>query len=326
MTAARTGRPGAPASALRAAVGKQAVALLGATASGKSAAALQLARELPLEIVSVDSAQVYRGLDVGTAKPSVAERARVAHHLIDLRDPAQAYCAAQFVQDARAAIAAIRARGRLPLLVGGTMLYARALREGLAELPPADADVRERLAQQAAELGWPALYARLQAIDPRTAARLSPADSQRIQRALEVYELAGEPLSDLLQASAPDPTPFVTIAWMPPDRAQLNQPIQRRFDAMLAAGFLDEVRALRDRGDLNPGLPSVRSVGYRQAWAHLDGQCSYDEFYSAAIGASRQLAKRQFTWLRSMSDAIVIDPRSANAFDQLRRAVADWSG
>jgi tRNA dimethylallyltransferase len=303
----------------------QAIALLGPTASGKSGAALKLAEELPLEIISVDSAQVYRGLDVGTAKPSAADRARVAHHLIDLRDPAQAYCAAQFVQDARAAIAAIRARGRLPLLVGGTMLYARALREGLAELPPADREVRDRLAQQAAEVGWPALHAKLQVIDPATAARLSPADSQRIQRALEVYELAGEPLSYLLQASAPEPTPLLTIAWMPEDRAALNHRIQQRFDSMLEAGFLDEVRRLHARADLHPALPSVRSVGYRQAWMHLDGLSTYDAFYSAGLSASRQLAKRQFTWLRSMTDAIAIDPWRANAFDQLRHAVAKWS-
>jgi tRNA dimethylallyltransferase len=300
----------------------QAVALLGPTASGKSSAALQLAEQLPLEIVSVDSAQVYRGMDVGTAKPSAAERARVPHHLIDLLEPANPYCAAWFVQDARAAITAIRARGRLPLLVGGTMLYAKALREGLAELPPADAEVRERLAQQAQQEGWPALHARLQKFDPRTAARLTPQDSQRIQRALEVLELTGEPLSNLLEAAATDPTPLLTIAWMPEDRARLHLRIEQRFESMLAAGFLDEVRALRARGDLNANLPSMRSVGYRQAWEHLEGGTSFDQFRAAAIAASRQFAKRQITWLRAMPDAVVIDPLRANSIEVLRAAIA----
>jgi tRNA dimethylallyltransferase len=310
MPAAQPGRARAPT-----------VALLGPTAGGKSAAAMRLAEQLPLEIVSVDSAQVYRGMDVGTAKPSAADRARVAHHLIDLRDPGQSYCAAQFVQDARAAIAAIQARGRLPLLVGGTMLYAKALREGLAELPPADPDVRERLARQAAETGWPALHARLREVDPPTAERLSPADGQRIQRALEVYELAGEPLSSLLQGAAADPLPLVTIGWIPSDRAELHRRIEARFDSMLAAGLLDEVRALRARGDLQPGLPSMRSVGYRQAWDHLDGATTFDQFRAAAIAASRQLAKRQITWLRSMRDARVIDPLRGSAHEELRATI-----
>ena len=303
----------------------QAVALLGPTASGKSQAALRLAEHLPLEIISVDSAQVYRGMDVGTAKPSAAEQARVPHHLIDLLDPANSYCAAWFVQDARAAITAIRARARVPLLVGGTMLYAKALREGLAELPAADPEVRERIAQQAQLAGWPALHARLQKIDPHTASRVSPTDSQRIQRALEVFELSGEPLSNLLEAAATDPTPLATIAWMPEDRAQLHLRIEQRFDSMLQAGFLDEVRRLRARCDLNPNLPSMRSVGYRQAWEHLDGATSFDQFRAAAIAASRQFAKRQITWLRSMPDAIAIDPLRHDAFDVLRAAMAKWS-
>jgi len=305
--------------------GAQALALLGPTASGKSRLALRLAEELPLEIISVDSAQVYRGMDVGTAKPSPAERAQVAHHLIDLLDPAQSYCAAQFVQDARGAIAAIRSRGRVPLLVGGTMLYARALRDGLAELPPADPQVRDRLAQEAARAGWPALHQRLQQVDPRSAARISAGDAQRIQRALEVFELAHTPLSDLLEASSASPTPLQTIAWMPSDRAQLHRSIEARFDAMLGAGFLDEVRALRDRGDLNSALPSMRSVGYRQAWDHLDGATTLPEFRSAAIAASRQLAKRQMTWLRSIPDARVIDPCHSSALADLRVAIAHWS-
>jgi tRNA dimethylallyltransferase len=298
-----------------------AIALLGPTAGGKSSAAMRLAEELPLEIVSVDSAQVYRGMDVGTAKPSSADRARVRHHLIDLLDPAHAYSAAQFVQDARAAIAAIRARGRVPLLVGGTMLYARALREGLASLPAADPQVRERLARQAADLGWPALHARLREVDAPTAARLTPADAQRIQRALEVFELTGEPLSGLLHSSATDPMPLLTIAWLPSDRAELHRRIHARFEAMLAGGFLDEVRALRARGDLSPTLPSMRSVGYRQAWEHLQGGTAPEQFRAAAIAASRQLAKRQITWLRSMRDAIVIDPLRDDAPQRLREAI-----
>ena len=299
-----------------------AVALLGPTASGKSHAVMQLAGVLPLEIVSVDSAQVYRGMDVGTAKPSAADRNRVTHHLIDLVDPAEPYCAARFVRDAQAAIATIRQRGRLPLLVGGTMLYAKALREGLAELPPADPEVRARLARQAQDQGWPALHARLREIDARTAERLSPGDRQRIQRALEVYELTGEPMSDLLQAAATQPTPLLTIAWTPSDRAELHRRIEARFDSMLAAGLLDEVRGLRARGDLHPELPSMRSVGYRQAWDHLHGATSFDEFRASAIAASRQLAKRQTTWLRSMRDALVIDPLRPTAFAELRDALS----
>jgi len=301
-----------------------AIALLGPTASGKSGAAMRLAEELPLEIVSVDSAQVYRDMDIGTAKPSAAERARVAHHLIDLLDPAQPYSAARFVQDARAAIAQIHSRGRLPLLVGGTMLYAKALSEGLAELPPPDLEVRERLASEAAQSGWSALHERLRAIDPRSAERLSPTDRQRIQRALEVFELTGEPMSDLLQSAAVEATPLWTIAWMPSDRAELHRRIEARFDAMLASGLVDEVRRLRTREDLKADLPSMRSVGYRQTWEYLDGTMSYDEFRGAAIAASRQFAKRQITWLRSMQPALVIDPLRAEAQSELRAAAARW--
>jgi tRNA dimethylallyltransferase len=302
-----------------------AIALLGPTACGKSELALGLAKEIALEIISVDSAQVYRDLDVGTAKPSAQERRRVPHHLIDIVDPAQAYSAARFVQDAEAAIASIRSRQALPLLVGGTMLYAKALREGLSELPSADAELRERLAQQAQQKGWPAMHARLARIDPVTAARLQPADSQRIQRALEVYELSGVPLSALL-AQRPSSRPLMyTIALLPADRALLHQRIERRFDAMLAAGFLGEVRSLRARGDLHANLPSMRSVGYRQAWEHLENATGFEAFRAAAIAASRQLAKRQITWLRSIAQAPrvhLIDPSAAGAADRLRQTVA----
>jgi tRNA dimethylallyltransferase len=260
-------------------------------------------------------------MDIGTAKPSPAERAEVPHHLIDLRDPAEPYSAADFVRDATDAIAAIRARGRLPLVVGGTMLYARALRAGLSELPPADAELRARLSARAHEIGWPAMHAELARVDPVTAARLPPNDSQRIQRALEVFELTGVPLSQLQRGPQPSALALHTIALMPADRGALHARIVQRFDAMLAAGFLDEVRALMQRGDLHADLPSQRSVGYRQAWEHLQGRSDAQMFRAAALQATRQLAKRQMTWLRSMHDALVLDPLDAAAVPVLRRAV-----
>lgn len=298
-----------------------AVLLLGPTACGKSALALRLANELALEIVSIDSAQVYRGMDIGTAKPSRAERARVPHHLLDLRDPSEPYSAADFVRDATAAIAAIRARGKLALVVGGTMLYAKALREGLSALPAADPEVRARIEARAREFGWPALHAELARGDPATAARLAPNDSQRIQRALEVYELTGVPMSALLAATERPPLALATIALLPQDRAELHRRIEQRFDAMLAAGFLDEVRALMARGDLRPDLPALRAVGYRQAWEHLARGTPFAAFRAAAIAATRQLAKRQLTWLRSMKDAVVIDPFVPDAFARLLASV-----
>ena len=301
-----------------------ALLLLGPTACGKSALALALAETVPLEIVSIDSAQVYRGMEIGTAKPSAAERARVPHHLLDLRPPEQPYSAAEFVRDATQAIGAIRRRGRLPLVVGGTMLYARALRSGLSQLPPADAAVRARLEARARESGWPALHARLAQVDPPTAARLPPNDSQRIQRALEVYELTGLPLSQLQGAPQAPRLSLATVALLPADRAELHRRIERRFDAMLAAGFLDEVRALMARG-LDPDLPALRSVGYRQAWRHLRGETGFAQFRAEAIAATRQLAKRQITWLRSMHDAQRIDPLSPQALDELRRFVGAGS-
>jgi tRNA dimethylallyltransferase len=298
-----------------------AVLLLGPTASGKSALALELARRVDLEIVSIDSAQVYRGLDIGAAKPSAAERARVPHHLIDLRDPADPYSAAEFLRDARAAIADIAGRGRLPLVVGGTMMYARSLREGLADLPSADPATRARIEQEAQALGWPALHARLQQIDPPTAQRLAPADRQRISRALEVFALSGKRLSDLQLQTEPGTPGLRTVALMPGDRAQLHRRIAQRFDAMLAGGFLDEVRALRARGDLHPDLPAIRSVGYRQAWEHLNAATPVADFREAAIAATRQLARRQLTWLRAMEDAVVIEPFAADAGERVLAAV-----
>jgi tRNA dimethylallyltransferase len=293
-----------------------AILLLGPTASGKSAAALAVARTHPVEIVSVDSALVYRSMDVGTAKPSAAERRAVPHHLIDVIEPTEAYSAAAFAADARRLIGEIRARGRLPLLVGGTMLYAKALAEGLDDLPAAAPAVRAALDAQAAREGWPAMHARLARIDAPTAARLEPGDSQRIQRALEVHALTGQPMSALLGARPADAAALrlATVALEPSDRAALHARIAARFEAMLEAGLLDEVRALRARGDLEPSLPSMRCVGYRQAWRYLDdleaGERSAARrarFVDEALAATRQLAKRQLTWLRSMPARTVVD-------------------
>ena len=283
----------------------QALCLAGPTASGKSALALALAERLPVEIISVDSAQVYRDMDIGTAKPTAAERAAVPHHLIDIRDPSEAYSAAQFVADARRLMAEIRARGRLPLLVGGTMLYFKALLHGLDDLPPANAEVRRQIDERARSEGWPALHAELARVDPASAARLAPADSQRIQRALEVWQLTGQPLSSFhtsktRAASASPESATALFSLEVEDRAWLHQRIATRFDAMLAAGFLDEVRALRARGELSPDLPALRAVGYRQAWQALDESWPPAEMRERAIAATRQLAKRQITWLRAM--------------------------
>lgn len=292
--------------------------LMGPTASGKSAAAMLVARHLPVEIISVDSALVYRGMDIGTAKPSAAEQALVPHHLIDLIDPSEQYSAARFRADSLRLIDDIRARGKMPLLVGGTMLYFKALREGLDDLPVADAVLRARIEREAEQLGWPALHARLAEIDAPTAARLAPHDSQRISRALEVWQLTGKQLSALHgQVRETSSLHFINIALEPSDRAQLHARIEQRFDDMLAHGFLDEVRRLRARGDLHPDLPSMRCVGYRQAWAFLDGQMHGAEMRGQSIAATRQLAKRQITWLRALPDRIVVDCLAADAAEQV---------
>jgi tRNA dimethylallyltransferase len=305
------------------------VCLMGPTAAGKSAAALALAERRPLEIVSVDSALVYRGMDIGTAKPSADEQARVPHHLLDLIEPTASYSAAQFRADALRLIEDIRARGREPLLVGGTMLYFKALREGLDALPQADPAVRATLEEEAARTGWPALHARLAAIDPATAQRLHPTDAQRIQRALEVHALTGQPMSALFGARAAPPAPyrFVNISLEPGDRAALHARIATRFDAMVAAGFLDEVRRLRARGDLHPGLPSMRCVGYRQAWDYLEGSLQEASFRAQGIAATRQLAKRQLTWLRALPQRQVVDCFAPDAVRQVTAlAEAAWNG
>ncbi|WP_428098351.1 tRNA (adenosine(37)-N6)-dimethylallyltransferase MiaA [Candidatus Rariloculus sp.] len=276
------------------------VCLTGPTACGKSEIALELAERLPLEIVSMDSALVYRGMDIGTAKPAADVRASVPHHLIDILDPAQTYSAGRFRSDALHAIEAIESRGRLPLVVGGTLLYLRALRDGLAPLPGRDAAVRASLDAEAAKHGWPALHRRLESLDPDAAGRIAPNDRQRIQRALEVHALTGEPMTALqrLAGSAASPQ-MLTIALVPAERAELAGRIERRFDAMVGSGFVAEVERLKSRGDLGPDTPSMRSVGYRQIWRYLDGEYAWPEVRARAVAATRQLAKRQFTWLRS---------------------------
>ncbi|MGE4052663.1 MAG: tRNA (adenosine(37)-N6)-dimethylallyltransferase MiaA [Piscinibacter sp.] len=279
--------------------------LAGPTAAGKTAAALAIAQALPVEIVSVDSALVYRGMDIGTAKPSTDERALVPHHLIDLIEPTEAWSAAQFVADSRRLIAEIRARGRLPLLAGGTMLYFKALFEGLDEMPPADAAVRAALDAEAAALGWPALHAELARVDPATAARLPPGDSQRIQRALEVFRLTGRPISSFHRERERALAAPPLLSLEPASRAWLHERIAQRFLQMLDAGFVDEVRALRARGDLHPALPSMRCVGYRQAWEALDTN-DLAALPERGIAATRQLAKRQLTWLRGMAQREVL--------------------
>jgi len=300
-----------------------AVAIMGPTASGKTAAALSIAQQVPCEIISVDSALVYRGMDIGTAKPSKEELAAVPHHLIDIIDPLDSYSVAQFRTDTLRLVADISARGKVPLLVGGTMLYYKGLADGLDDLPGADAELRARLDEEASRIGWPAMHARLAQVDPVTAARLKPADSQRIQRALEIHTLSGKPMSELLALREKEELPFdlVSFALEPSDRAWLHERIARRFDIMLDSGFLDEVRALRARGDLHLGLPSIRCVGYRQAWEYLDGTIDYAAMRETGIIATRQLCKRQLTWLRSMPDRIVVDCCAPDAAHSLQAQV-----
>lgn len=307
------------------------IALMGPTASGKSAYALELAERLGGEIVSVDSALVYRGLDIGAAKPARDEQARVPHHLIDVREPWQPYSAAEFASDARVAVDAILARGRIPILAGGTGLYFRALLDGLADMPEADPASREAITADADARGWAALHADLAVVDPAAAARIHATDAQRIQRALEVQRLTGRPISDWQRESTRVrfPARVLKLVLSPADRAVLHARIEQRFDVMLGAGFLDEMRALRALPQLraHPApleLPAVRAVGYRQAWEFLDGACDAATFRARAIAATRQLAKRQFTWLRREVDARWFDPLAQRA--QLDDAVAGFIG
>jgi tRNA dimethylallyltransferase len=300
-----------------------AIALAGPTASGKSAAALAMAKEHDAEIISVDSALVYRGMDIGTAKPTAEERAQVPHHLIDIRDPAQAYSAAEFAQDAGRLVREINARARPALLVGGTMLYFKAFLEGLDAMPAAQPELRARIEAEAAERGWPAMHAELAKGDPVTAARLAPNDSQRIQRALEVLRSTGKPLSEFHGRKTGGHGAIPLFSLEPQDRAWLHERIAQRFDAMLAAGFVDEVKRLRARGDLSAEMPSMRCVGYRQAWEALDGAFPIEELRDRSIFATRQLAKRQLTWLRSMPDRIVIPCDAPDAQGQLLAKVRE---
>ena len=307
------------------------IGIAGPTASGKSALALELATEWtvhgpqPVEIVSVDSALVYRGMDVGTAKPLPAERARVPHHLIDLIEPSQSYSAARFVADATRCIAEVAARGALPLLVGGTMLYFKALIEGLDTIPAADPALRAALDAEAAVRGWPALHAELARVDPASAARLAPHDAQRIQRALEVWRATGRPLSSYHRRGAAPERATALVALEPASRGWLHQRIAQRFAAMLDAGLVDEVLALRARGDLHTGLPSMRCVGYRQVWQALDeglqGDALRERVIATGVAATRQLAKRQLTWLRAMPQRRTVTCDAPDVGSRLRDAV-----
>lgn len=305
-----------------------AVAIMGPTASGKTAAALAIAREVPAEIISVDSALVYRGMDIGTAKPNAEELASVPHHLIDIIDPTESYSVAQFRADTLKLVAEISARGKLALLVGGTMMYFKGLTDGLDELPTADPELRARIESDAARLGWPAMHARLAALDPATAARLAQNDAQRINRALEIIELSGQPMSELLSGREKLDLPFelLSFALEPSERSVLHARIATRFDQMLGhsddSGIVAEVAGLRARGDLHPGLPSMRCVGYRQAWDYLDGKIDRAALRETGIIATRQLAKRQLTWLRSMPERVVIDCLSANSTSKMLKQIA----
>lgn len=298
--------------------------LLGPTASGKTAAVARIARALPIELISVDSALVFRDMDIGTAKPSAEEQALCPHHLIDIVSPEEAYSAARFAADARRLINDVRARGRIPLLAGGTMLYIKALREGLSDLPEADASLRADIDARAAEQGWPALHAELARLDPDAAARLKPTDAQRIQRALEIVTLTGRPLAESYarrEDDAPLP-PMTVLSLEPSDRAWLHRRIEQRFDQMLEQGLVDELRRLRTKYRLDAGMPSMRCVGYRQVWHYLEGEVDASTMRDTGIYATRQLAKRQITWLRSMQIDQRIDCLRDDAADMVMDAFA----
>lgn len=302
---------------------RRAVLLMGPTGAGKSDLAVRLAQEFPLEIVSTDSALVYRGMDIGTAKPDLATRRSVAHHLIDIRDPVMTYSAGDFVVDAAAAMEDIWRRGCQPLFVGGTMLYFHTLSAGIAALPDRDLDVRAAIDARAAAIGWTGVHRELAAVDPDAAARIHANDPQRIQRAMEVYKLTGQPISRLqqLRVSALAGVDVLEVVLAPSDRNVLHERIQARFEAMLAAGFLDEVRRLRERSDLDAEHPSMRAVGYRQIWRYLDGYSELDEASKQAVAATRQLAKRQLTWLRARQSATWFDSTHPNVASQVARAL-----
>lgn len=307
---------------------QKAILLMGPTASGKTEFAISLSKRFPCDIISVDSALVYRGMDIGTAKPDTETLRRAPHQLIDIRDPEESYSAGEFVRDANAAIAESFRKGRIPLLAGGTMMYFRALTQGLADLPGADEVIRRDIDQEAAQKGWPAVHAKLAAVDPATAARLNPNDSQRIQRALEVYRSSGKPLSewqDQGPADAPE-VEFLKIGLQIEPRTVLHQRIAVRLDRMIASGFEDEVLRLRARPGLGRNSSSMRSVGYRQFWAYLDGDCGRDEARDKALYATRQLAKRQLTWLRSEKDVFSVDALEADAIGSISSHLAQHLG
>ena len=303
-----------------------AILLMGPTGAGKTDLAARLVAQFPLESVSVDAAMVFRGMDIGTAKPSPELLARAPHHLIDLIDPAESYSAARFLADAGAAMEAIAARGRAPLLVGGTMLYFRALQSGLARLPAADPAIRERLEARASAVGWPAMHAELARLDPVSAARIRPGDRQRIQRALEVIEQTGRPMSSQLAENLRGATRAgdLPLVLAPADRGALFERIGRRFDAMLSQGLVGEVAALRARGDLHARLPSLRLIGYRQVWEHLEGGATLEEATLKAVAATRQLARRQLTWLRAEPGAEWFDAFDASSPERIAARIAEW--
>ncbi|BBI99225.1 tRNA dimethylallyltransferase [Ferrigenium kumadai] len=296
-----------------------AIFLMGPTASGKTGVAVELAQRLPVELISVDSALVYRDMDIGTAKPDAATLARAPHHLIDIINPTEAYSAAAFRHDALRLIADITARGKIPLLVGGTMLYFKALREGLSPLPQADAAVRAELDAEIAQHGIVHLHRRLAEVDAETAARLAPTDTQRIQRAMEIYRLSGQPMSELLKQQTQHELPYdiLSIALVPSERSTLHQRIAVRFQQMLKDGLIEEVRALRGKYPLHHDLPSMRCVGYRQAWQYIDGEIDEGQLQETGIAATRQLAKRQLTWLRSMPDNVELDCLQPDLFQRV---------
>ena len=298
---------------------KRAILLMGPTAAGKTDLAISLCKRFPCDVISVDSALVYRGMDIGTAKPDAATLARTTHRLIDIRDPEESYSAGEFVRDAYREMDEIFAAGRIPLLAGGTMMYFRALTEGIAELPGADEALRAELDTEAEERGWPAMHAELQRVDPESAARIKPNDRQRIQRALEVYRMSGTPLTEWHGERAParDDIEYLKIGLNIEPRSVLHERIAERLDVMVDAGFVDEVAALRQRPGLTADHPSMRSVGYRQFWQHLDGEFDLDEARDRALYATRQLAKRQITWLRSETDIFLVDPLADGAIDAI---------
>ncbi|NLY64217.1 MAG: tRNA (adenosine(37)-N6)-dimethylallyltransferase MiaA [Alcaligenaceae bacterium] len=300
------------------------ICIAGPTAAGKSASVLAIAQRWPIEIINVDSATIYQGMDIGTAKPSKEEQAQTPQHLLDIRDPAQTYSAAEFTKDASTLIRQIQVRGRLPVLAGGTMMYYKALREGLHELPSASTEIRQELDAFAKKNGWPALHAELQKVDPLTAARLAPNDSQRVQRAMEIYKITGQPMSALLTLPTNSPGQFhyQTISLEPANRLALHERIAMRFMQMLEKGFVEEVAQLKRRPDLHPDLPSIRCVGYRQIWGHLEGEYGLAEATEKGIAATRQLAKRQITWLRAQPERIQIDCMGNNVPDQVIDAMA----